>query len=137
MGIRVYECIFELCVFLCPVLPCVCCLGRSVSLGDTHYVCLPRSPTIPNWQGRRPGELRGAICEGTFCLSVGGGDELISLSADASTMLKNCSNELASLGPPAPKAPSLTGEGHGGASAGAQEQIPRNPAGPTCLLCLF
>lgn len=79
MGICVHKCIFELCVLLYPALPCVCCLGRSVSLGDTQYLCLPRSPTVPNWQGRQPMELQGAICEGTFCLSVGGGDELIRL----------------------------------------------------------
>lgn len=66
-------------VLLYPVLPWVCRLGRRVSLGDTYTVCLPRSPTIPNQQGRRPVELWGAICQGTLCLSVGGGDELIRL----------------------------------------------------------
>ena len=48
----------------------------------TQYVCLPSLPvihTFPNQQGRQPVELRGAICEGTFCPSVGGGDELIRL----------------------------------------------------------
>ena len=78
VGICVYEYIFEQCMFLYPVLLCVYGLWRSVTL----YVCLPRLPavhTFPNQQGRRPEELRGAVCEGTFCLSVGGGDELIRL----------------------------------------------------------
>lgn len=80
VGICVCEYIFEHYMFLYPVLFCVCGLWRSVSLGDT--VCVSSQiachiHTFPNQQGRQPEELRGAICEGTFCLSVGGGDELI------------------------------------------------------------
>lgn len=47
-----------------------------------QYVYPPGSlatRTFPNQQGRQPVEPRGAIYSGTFCLSVGGGDELISL----------------------------------------------------------
>lgn len=71
VGICVYRYIFELCVSLSSVMLCLCLW--SVSLGDTQYVCLPRSPTICTFPKRQTasGALGCHLPEYFLCLWVG------------------------------------------------------------------
>lgn len=79
VGIHVRGSIWEPCVT--PPSAALCPQAVEECVSGQHCVCLPRSPAGAPSLTSRAGRQRnqGAICEGTRCLSVGGGDELIRL----------------------------------------------------------